>query len=263
MVVELLLSAALISGFKPLRALRVVQVLLGVFFIGVASAMFRGLDVPCGCFGPTVRISGIWAMCLEVFLFLVACLGEVLYTRYSTDGPSDDQHSTDWLKEMRFGLIIITLLVGGLLSRDGQLGREVGTGLPSPSTSFSLGARAPMLLVRRDGCLAPFVPTHLPALVVFVSPDCPWCAMDLDGFPDTGKAALLVVVAGSDAEFRIPVQASVIIDEDGLGTSALGVKGFPTYLCVGDGGLIEAYRVGSLLDTARSRSVLDWIGSLR
>jgi uncharacterized membrane protein YphA (DoxX/SURF4 family) len=49
--VELIAGLALVSGVRPRAGAVVYTVLLGVFTIGVAQAMARGLSFDCGCFG--------------------------------------------------------------------------------------------------------------------------------------------------------------------------------------------------------------------
>jgi uncharacterized membrane protein YphA (DoxX/SURF4 family) len=49
--VELIAGLALVVGVRPRAGAVVYTVLLGVFTIGVISAMARGLSFDCGCFG--------------------------------------------------------------------------------------------------------------------------------------------------------------------------------------------------------------------
>lgn len=48
---EILLGLLLISGYRVKAAAASIGVLNGVFIIAIASAMIRGLDIDCGCFG--------------------------------------------------------------------------------------------------------------------------------------------------------------------------------------------------------------------
>ena len=49
--VELIAGLALVVGVRPRAGAVVYTVLLGIFTIGVISAMARGLSFDCGCFG--------------------------------------------------------------------------------------------------------------------------------------------------------------------------------------------------------------------
>jgi uncharacterized membrane protein YphA (DoxX/SURF4 family) len=49
--VELVAALSLVIGIRPRAGAVVSGVLLAVFTLGVASAMARGLDFECGCFG--------------------------------------------------------------------------------------------------------------------------------------------------------------------------------------------------------------------
>lgn len=49
---EILLGIYLITGLLPLVAATTAAALLFVFIIVLSSAVLRGLNAPCGCFGP-------------------------------------------------------------------------------------------------------------------------------------------------------------------------------------------------------------------
>jgi uncharacterized membrane protein YphA (DoxX/SURF4 family) len=49
--VELIIGLALILGVRARCGAAVAVLLMGVFLAGIAQAVYRGLDIECGCFG--------------------------------------------------------------------------------------------------------------------------------------------------------------------------------------------------------------------
>lgn len=57
---EILLGLYLASGWWPKVTSAVAVILLGLFTLAVASAVARGLQAPCGCFGPADSQPATW-----------------------------------------------------------------------------------------------------------------------------------------------------------------------------------------------------------
>jgi putative oxidoreductase len=53
--VEILAGLALLAGIWSRAAALLASALLGLFVLGVAQAMLRGIDLACGCFGGDAR----------------------------------------------------------------------------------------------------------------------------------------------------------------------------------------------------------------
>ncbi len=87
-VLELVVGAALVLGFRQ-RGAALISVLMNLMFIGAISlALYRGLDISCGCFntdgGHNVGFTLLW----RDALLLLACLPPLFSL---TTGPSLDQ----------------------------------------------------------------------------------------------------------------------------------------------------------------------------
>lgn len=61
---ETLAGAALIAGLFRRTSALLISLMLAGFIVLVAVTMVRGLDVDCGCFGPSSRKAG-WGLILE------------------------------------------------------------------------------------------------------------------------------------------------------------------------------------------------------
>lgn len=72
-ITEILAALALLTGFKR-RAAAIVLGALDVVFIGlIASVIWRGIDLSCGCFGEATGASSVgWPMLLRDVALLVA-----------------------------------------------------------------------------------------------------------------------------------------------------------------------------------------------
>lgn len=71
---EILLALMLISGWKWRPALLGIVFLTTIFGLALAQAIFRGLEVDCGCFGPgrPSMIKTWWSFGRDVMLFIAA-----------------------------------------------------------------------------------------------------------------------------------------------------------------------------------------------
>jgi uncharacterized membrane protein YphA (DoxX/SURF4 family) len=72
-ITEILAALALLTGFKR-RAAAIVLGALDVAFIGlIASVIWRGIDLSCGCFGAATEASNVgWPMLLRDVALLLA-----------------------------------------------------------------------------------------------------------------------------------------------------------------------------------------------
>ncbi|HVP13933.1 MAG TPA: MauE/DoxX family redox-associated membrane protein [Terriglobales bacterium] len=76
--IELLAGLALVLGIRPRAGAWVAGVLLVVFTIAVASAMARGLNFHCGCFGTADSARIGWAKLGEnVGMIVLAAIGSL------------------------------------------------------------------------------------------------------------------------------------------------------------------------------------------
>ena len=76
--IELLAGLALVLGIRPRAGAWVAGALLVVFTIGVASAMARGLNFHCGCFGTADSTRIGWAKLAEnVGMLALAAIGSL------------------------------------------------------------------------------------------------------------------------------------------------------------------------------------------
>lgn len=57
---EIVAGLGLVAGVKTLECAYVVSGLVGIFLVALVSAWVRGLDIECGCFGPTGAAAGLW-----------------------------------------------------------------------------------------------------------------------------------------------------------------------------------------------------------
>ena len=74
--VELVAALALVLGVRPRAGAWVAGLLLLVFTLGVASAMARGLDFECGCFGKASATKVGWGkLAQNVGMLLLAWIG--------------------------------------------------------------------------------------------------------------------------------------------------------------------------------------------
>jgi uncharacterized membrane protein YphA (DoxX/SURF4 family) len=70
--VELTLGAALLCGAFTLGAALLASILFVIFTVGQASALLRGLDADCGCFGAVEKVG--WASLLRTGALLAGAL---------------------------------------------------------------------------------------------------------------------------------------------------------------------------------------------
>lgn len=69
---EIVSAVALLGGFKPRSALVIFLLLLIIFAALVAFAMFRGLDIDCGCGLLNNRRIGWWVLLEDLALIMAA-----------------------------------------------------------------------------------------------------------------------------------------------------------------------------------------------
>ena len=69
--VEAVAAFALVFGFWVRAAALLVAALLGVFTVGLASALVRGIDLACGCFGGNAPATW-WTVLRDVVMLLAA-----------------------------------------------------------------------------------------------------------------------------------------------------------------------------------------------
>jgi hypothetical protein len=72
--VELAAGAALLLGTWRWAGAMLVFGLSGMFLLAVASAMLRGLDIRCGCFGPHSGEAGSFTLLLDAGLLAASWL---------------------------------------------------------------------------------------------------------------------------------------------------------------------------------------------
>lgn len=53
---EIVAGLALVFGFWAVEAATLIAIMIVVFNVGVGSAMYRGLDINCGCFGTDMKV---------------------------------------------------------------------------------------------------------------------------------------------------------------------------------------------------------------
>ncbi len=88
---EVFCALLLILGKWTRGASLILMVLVAVFLVAIASAMARGLDITCGCFGATAESSKVgWQKLIEdVFLFAAIALVFYQQTFNSIVGSRD------------------------------------------------------------------------------------------------------------------------------------------------------------------------------
>ncbi len=79
---ELVIGIFLIAGIRIRASATIASISMLVFLIAILSAMFRGLDINCGCFADKVVIVG-WHKVLEDLGILVAALLPAIFTQNS------------------------------------------------------------------------------------------------------------------------------------------------------------------------------------
>jgi len=75
--IELFVGVFLVVGLFTKETALVASVLLFVFIVVLATAVARGIDMDCGCFGSMPLLEGInfpGAILRDVILFVLACL---------------------------------------------------------------------------------------------------------------------------------------------------------------------------------------------
>jgi uncharacterized membrane protein YphA (DoxX/SURF4 family) len=77
---ELIVGIFLIAGIRIRASATIASISMLVFIIAVLSAMFRGLDINCGCFADKVVIVS-WHKVLEDSVILFAALLPAIFTR--------------------------------------------------------------------------------------------------------------------------------------------------------------------------------------
>ena len=75
---ELIIGIFLIAGVHVRASAIIASISMLVFIAAVLSAMFRGLDINCGCFADTVVMVG-WKKVIEDLVILIAALLPVFY----------------------------------------------------------------------------------------------------------------------------------------------------------------------------------------
>ena len=77
-MVELVAGAALILGFRVRGAALLSALMTVVFIIAIAAALFRGLDISCGCFNTDGGHGVGLSLLLRDVVLLVLCLPPLL-----------------------------------------------------------------------------------------------------------------------------------------------------------------------------------------
>ena len=74
--IELLAGLSLLLGIRPRSGGLIVTVLMAFFLVAVAGALFRGLDIECGCFGTAdgTRV-GISKLSQNLVMLILAFIG--------------------------------------------------------------------------------------------------------------------------------------------------------------------------------------------
>ena len=75
---ELLCGVLLLTGVWHRSASLIITLLMIVFIVAISSAIFRGLDIECGCYGS--RASADWTRIVEDFFLLAFSLQIIFYT---------------------------------------------------------------------------------------------------------------------------------------------------------------------------------------
>jgi putative oxidoreductase len=83
--VEIAASVALILDLWARAAALVLAGLLAVFTVGLASALARGIDLACGCFGGSAPAT--WWTVLRDLVLLALALGVAASSRHSPSRP--------------------------------------------------------------------------------------------------------------------------------------------------------------------------------
>ena len=90
--VELVAALALVLGIRPRAGAWVAGVLLLVFTLGVASAMARGLDFECGCFGKASATRVGWGkLAQNVGMLLLAWVGTLQPGSALPEAPASER----------------------------------------------------------------------------------------------------------------------------------------------------------------------------
>jgi uncharacterized membrane protein YphA (DoxX/SURF4 family) len=72
--IELLAGLGLVLNFAPRGSSIVIITLLAVFLVAIGQAVFRNLDIDCGCFGTNDATKTGWLALLRDAVFLVLAL---------------------------------------------------------------------------------------------------------------------------------------------------------------------------------------------
>jgi len=90
--VELVAALALVLRIQPRAGAWVAGLLLAVFTLGVASAMARGLDFECGCFGKASATKVGWGkLAQNLGMLLLAWVGTWRPESASPAAPASEQ----------------------------------------------------------------------------------------------------------------------------------------------------------------------------
>ena len=79
---EVIVGVFLIAGVRIKAASAIAAISMLVFIIAILSAMFRGLDINCGCFADKVVMVG-WKKVVEDIIILLVILLPFVYTSKS------------------------------------------------------------------------------------------------------------------------------------------------------------------------------------
>jgi uncharacterized membrane protein YphA (DoxX/SURF4 family) len=77
---ELIVGIFLIAGIRVRASATIASISMLVFIIAVLSAMFRGLDINCGCFADKIVMVG-WHKVLEDLAILIAAVLPAVFTQ--------------------------------------------------------------------------------------------------------------------------------------------------------------------------------------
>jgi len=86
--IEITLAVALILGIFPRISASIASLLMAFFTALVLSAMWRGLDIDCGCFGVPQRVG--WPKIVENLGILTLAVLIALWPRTPAPNPSQE-----------------------------------------------------------------------------------------------------------------------------------------------------------------------------
>jgi uncharacterized membrane protein YphA (DoxX/SURF4 family) len=74
---ELMVGVCLVGGIFVSGGLLACVIMAAAFTFAIASALYRGLEISCGCFGATGDLITYWTLTRAVLVFLFSVMGYV------------------------------------------------------------------------------------------------------------------------------------------------------------------------------------------